>query len=214
MKVTVLFGGPSDERAISLISGQSVIDALRTAGHEVSPSDVSPTDLSGLDIPCDVIFPVLHGAFGESGELQEILEHHGIPFVGSGSIASRIGIDKIATKARGNALASGRRNGKPLPAPPRCQHCPRRSSSSRSIQAPASISPSATRNSKSISPATPFCSVTSQRSHGRTPHPRTGTHRGPVRRSAARSDPHRHQARIFRLRRQVQTGRPQNIVST
>lgn len=98
MKVTVLYGGPSDEREISLISGKAVIEGLRAAGHEVYPSDISPEDLSGLDVECDVIFPVLHGQFGESGELQEILEQRGLPFVGSGSVASRIGIDKIATK--------------------------------------------------------------------------------------------------------------------
>lgn len=98
MKITVLCGGPSAEREISLISGNAVADALRDAGHEVFVSDVSPDDLSGLDHPCDVIFPVLHGAFGESGELQEILEARGLPFVGSGSRASRLGIDKIAAK--------------------------------------------------------------------------------------------------------------------
>ena len=98
MKVTVLYGGPSAEREISLVSGRAVIDALRCVGHEVFPSDVSPSDLSGLDHPTDVIFPVLHGAFGESGELQEILEQRGLPFVGSGSKASRIGINKVLTK--------------------------------------------------------------------------------------------------------------------
>lgn len=98
MKVTVLYGGPSAEREVSLISGQAVIDGLRSMGHEVFPSDVSPTDLSGLDHPCDVIFPVLHGAFGESGELQEILEQRGLPFVGSGSAASRLGMNKADTK--------------------------------------------------------------------------------------------------------------------
>ena len=50
MKVTVLFGGPSEEREISLISGKSVIDGLRSMGHNVFASDVSPTDLSGLDL--------------------------------------------------------------------------------------------------------------------------------------------------------------------
>src|SRR5438874_2750515 len=98
MKVTVLYGGPSAEREISLISGKAVIEGLESAGHEVFASDISPTDLSGLDHPCDVVFPVLHGAFGESGELQEILEQRGIPFVGSGSVASRLGMDKVATK--------------------------------------------------------------------------------------------------------------------
>src|SRR5689334_20276743 len=98
MRVTVLYGGPSAERAVSLVSGKAVIDALRAVGHHVFASDVSPTDLSGLDEPSDVIFPVLHGAFGESGELQDILEQRGLPFVGSGSIASRLGMDKVKTK--------------------------------------------------------------------------------------------------------------------
>ncbi|HRK29507.1 MAG TPA: D-alanine--D-alanine ligase [Tepidisphaeraceae bacterium] len=98
MQITVLRGGPSAEREISLISGAAVADGLRQAGHVVFESDISPTELSGLDHPADVIFPVLHGAFGESGELQEILEQRRLRFVGSGSRASRIGIDKIATK--------------------------------------------------------------------------------------------------------------------
>lgn len=98
MRITVLFGGPSNEREISLISGQAVIDGLRAAGHEVLPSDVSPKDLSGLDKPADVIFPVLHGAFGEDGQLQAILEQRKLPFVGSGSRASRLAFDKVASK--------------------------------------------------------------------------------------------------------------------
>jgi D-alanine-D-alanine ligase len=98
MKVTVLYGGPSAEREISLISGRAVIAGLQQAGHTVFASDISPTDLSGLDHPADVIFPVLHGQFGESGELQEILEARKIPFVGSGSKASKLGMDKVATK--------------------------------------------------------------------------------------------------------------------
>src|SRR6266542_2611291 len=98
MKVTVLYVGPSAEREISVISGEAVIDGLKSMGHEVFASDVSPSDLSGLDHSCNVVFPVLHGAFGESGELQEILERRGIPFVGSGSVASRLGMDKVATK--------------------------------------------------------------------------------------------------------------------
>jgi D-alanine-D-alanine ligase len=98
MKITVLYGGPSAEREVSLVSGRAVIDALKSMGHEVFGSDVSPSDLSGLDRAADVIFPVLHGAFGESGELQEILEDRGLPFVGSGSKASRLGMDKVQTK--------------------------------------------------------------------------------------------------------------------
>lgn len=98
MQVTVLLGGPSAEREISLISGKAVADALRKAGHDVFESDISPTNRSGLDRPCDVVFPVLHGQFGESGELQAILESRRIPFVGSGSRASHLGMDKVETK--------------------------------------------------------------------------------------------------------------------
>src|ERR1044072_4973980 len=98
MKVTVLYGGPSAERAVSLVSGTAMIDGLRATAHDVFPSHISPTDLKGLDHPADVIFPVLHGQFGESGELQEILEARNLPFVGSGSKASHIGINKVETK--------------------------------------------------------------------------------------------------------------------
>ena len=98
MKVTVLYGGPSAEREVSLVSGKAVIDGLKSMGHDVFASDVSPTNLSGLDHLCDVVFPVLHGEFGESGELQEILEQRNLPFVGSSSKASRLGMDKVATK--------------------------------------------------------------------------------------------------------------------
>ena len=98
MQITVLFGGPGAEREVSLVSGQSVIDALKSMGHDVFASDVGPDNLSFLEHPAEVVFPVLHGEFGESGELQEILENRRLPFVGSSSAASRLGIDKIKTK--------------------------------------------------------------------------------------------------------------------
>ncbi len=98
MQITVLLGGPSEERDISLVSGKAVANALRDAGHAVFESDIDAENLSALDRPCDVVFPVLHGHFGESGELQEILEARRLPFVGSGSAASRLGMDKVETK--------------------------------------------------------------------------------------------------------------------
>lgn len=100
MRVTVLRGGPSSEREISLIGGAAVAKGLRDAGHDVFESDVGPDLLAGLDHPCDVIFPVLHGAFGEDGELQAILEARGIPYVGSDAASSRIAIDKLETKRK------------------------------------------------------------------------------------------------------------------
>ena len=98
MKITVLYGGPSAEREVSLVSGKAVIAGLQSMGHEVFASDVSPEDLSFLEHEADVIFPVLHGKFGESGELQEILEKYKKAFVGSGSRASRLGMHKGMTK--------------------------------------------------------------------------------------------------------------------
>lgn len=98
LTVTVLAGGPSSERDVSLMSGRAVAAALGEAGHEVHLADITPGDLTALDRPADVIFPVLHGAWGESGELQAILEERGLPFVGSGSDASALGMDKWRTK--------------------------------------------------------------------------------------------------------------------
>jgi D-alanine-D-alanine ligase len=110
MRVTVLYGGPSAERDVSLVSGKAVARGLREAGHDVFEVDIRPEDLSPLDRACDVVFPVLHGAWGESGELQEILEQRGLPFVGSGSRASRLGMDKVLTKRAWEAAG--------LPTPP------------------------------------------------------------------------------------------------
>lgn len=104
MRITVLRGGPSNEREVSLKSGAAVAEALRKAGHDVFESDISPSDLSGLDHPCDVVFPVLHGAFGEDGQLQAILEERKLKFVGSDSKSSKIAIDKLETKRRWQAI--------------------------------------------------------------------------------------------------------------
>jgi D-alanine-D-alanine ligase len=98
LRVTVLCGGPSAEREISLESGRAVADALRRCGHEVFVADIGPADLSALDHPADVVFPALHGTFGEDGTLQGILSERGIRYVGSDERASRLAIDKAASK--------------------------------------------------------------------------------------------------------------------
>ena len=98
LRVTVLRGGPSGERDVSLAGGRAVAAALRSRGHAVTEADVGPDDLAALDIPADVVFPVLHGRFGEDGQLQAVLEQRGLPFGGSGSAASRLSIDKDASK--------------------------------------------------------------------------------------------------------------------
>ncbi|WP_200761423.1 D-alanine--D-alanine ligase family protein [Poriferisphaera corsica] len=102
LKIIVLAGGPDAEREVSLQSGSQVAAALQTAGHHVTTLDISPDNLTAIDIfhqqQADLIFPVLHGKFGEGGQLQQILESHNLPFVGSHSLASRICIDKQQTK--------------------------------------------------------------------------------------------------------------------
>ena len=84
LRITVLAGGPSSEREVSLISGKGIADALASLGHRVRMLDISPSDLSALDVPADVIFPALHGHFGEDGEVQKILESRGLSYVGCG----------------------------------------------------------------------------------------------------------------------------------
>jgi len=99
MLITVLYGGPSAERDVSLVSGRAVAQGLRDAGHSVTEVDVRPETLAAaLAHPADVIFPVLHGTWGEDGTLQLELESRGLKFVGSGSAASRLGMNKVETK--------------------------------------------------------------------------------------------------------------------
>jgi len=98
LRVTVLCGGPSREREVSLESGKAVADALRRKGHAVHVADINPDDLSALDTPTDVIFPALHGTVRGGGQLQAILEQRGIPFVGAGSAASALAMDKVRSK--------------------------------------------------------------------------------------------------------------------
>ncbi len=97
--ITVLCGGISAEREVSLKSGAGVAAALTRKGHRVFTADIGPDNLSALDHrPCDLVFPVLHGEFGEDGGLQTVLESRGIPFVGSTAAASRLAMDKQAAK--------------------------------------------------------------------------------------------------------------------
>lgn len=102
LKVMVLAGGPDRERPVSLQSGAQVTQALRDAGHDVLQHDINATDLSALDQfdrwPGDVVFPVLHGSWGEGGALQAILESRGVSFVGCGAKAADLCMDKYRTK--------------------------------------------------------------------------------------------------------------------
>jgi D-alanine-D-alanine ligase len=102
LKVLVLAGGPDRERAVSLMGGAVVAEALRKAGHEVTKRDVMPDDLSALDefseSGGDVVFPVLHGPWGEGGGLQRILSDRDVKYVGSGAGAASLCMNKHLTK--------------------------------------------------------------------------------------------------------------------
>ncbi|HEX4936538.1 MAG TPA: D-alanine--D-alanine ligase, partial [Gemmatimonadaceae bacterium] len=133
MRVTVLMGGTSSERDVSLASGLRVAGALRAAGHEVrvvdtargvltegderamlasgrvvktAPPDVQALTVQNRQLPAtldhladtDVIFLALHGGTGEDGTIQALLDLTGIPYTGSGHMASALAMDKDLSK--------------------------------------------------------------------------------------------------------------------
>ena len=96
LDVTVLMGGPSSEREVSLVSGRAIADALVRLGHKVTCGDISPADTSALDRrDIDAVFIALHGQFGESGEVQQLCEQRGLCYTGSGPHASRLAMNKV-----------------------------------------------------------------------------------------------------------------------
>ena len=98
-KVAVLLGGKSAERPVSLKSGGMVLAALRSRGVDAHPFDPSTHGLDALLAQrFDRVFIALHGRFGEDGTVQGILEWLGIPYTGSGVLASALAMDKLRTK--------------------------------------------------------------------------------------------------------------------
>ena len=108
-KTAVLMGGASSEREVSLMSGQGVLAALKSKGVDAYAFDPSERDLSELKregvARC---FIALHGRHGEDGTVQGALELLGIPYTGSGVMASSLAMDKIMTKRlwRGDGLST------------------------------------------------------------------------------------------------------------
>jgi D-alanine-D-alanine ligase len=121
MRIAVLAGGRSSEHPVSLESARSVLDGLEAGGHECQAIVIDrdgvwrsqdpresvdgaapgePVDLRpGQGMPgTDVVFPVLHGPFGEDGTVQGMLECVGVPYVGAGVLASALCMDKVAFK--------------------------------------------------------------------------------------------------------------------
>jgi D-alanine-D-alanine ligase len=98
-KVAVLMGGSSAEREVSLLSGAGVLQALRSTGVDAQAFDPALQPLHLLKQQgFDRCFIALHGRHGEDGTVQGALELMGIPYTGSGVMASSVAIDKITTK--------------------------------------------------------------------------------------------------------------------
>ena len=98
-KVAVLYGGTSAEREVSLNSGTQVLKALLAGGVDVVGIDAGPSLVADLTaLAPDRVFIVLHGPGGEDGTLQGALEFLGLPYTGSGVLASALAMDKMRTK--------------------------------------------------------------------------------------------------------------------
>src|SRR3954468_2941166 len=110
MRVAVLAGGRSSEHDVSLSSAENVRAAVAAAGHEVLPVTIERSGAwvhdgaelalhpgAGL-LGADVVFPVLHGPFGEDGTIQGLLELLDVPYVGAGVLASALCMDKVVFK--------------------------------------------------------------------------------------------------------------------
>ena len=99
LNITVLMGGPSRERDVSLLSGRAIAEALERIGHYVTRADISPDETSALDeADIDVVFIALHGDFGESGRVQELCERRGLGYIGSPPRPSALALDKADAK--------------------------------------------------------------------------------------------------------------------
>lgn len=98
--VLVLCGGPDAEREVSLKSGDAIARALgATSDFRVEKTVIDRVDAAALRaMPGDVIWPALHGPWGEGGPMQDVLEQDGRAYVGSGPSAARLAMDKLATK--------------------------------------------------------------------------------------------------------------------
>ncbi|MEW6305732.1 MAG: D-alanine--D-alanine ligase [Verrucomicrobiota bacterium] len=103
LNITVMLGGPSAEREVSLRSGGAVAAALRSFDHNVHELD--PVGKWTLPAGTEVVFLALHGTYGEDGAVQQELENLGVPYTGCDVEASRIAFDKVLTKER--CLAAG-----------------------------------------------------------------------------------------------------------
>jgi D-alanine-D-alanine ligase len=123
-RLAVIFGGRSGEHEVSCHSAESILLHLDRSRYQVVPIMITRTgswivDGDAMSLPdairvlrtMDVVFPALHGPYGEDGTMQALLEHAGVPYVGNGILASAAGMDKEFTKkllaAAGLRVADG-----------------------------------------------------------------------------------------------------------
>lgn len=97
IKIAVLMGGPGSERQVSLASGKAVLNALLSLGLDAVAVDVTGTEIN-LPEGTGLCFNLIHGTFGEDGQLQEILDAKAIPYTGARAKSSRIAFDKNLAK--------------------------------------------------------------------------------------------------------------------
>ena len=99
-KIGVLFGGKSAEHEVSINSARNIINALDKSKYKITPIKINRDGKFKFDIikNFDVIFPVLHGPFGEDGSIQGLLKLAGVPYVGAGVLGSAVGMDKDVMK--------------------------------------------------------------------------------------------------------------------
>ena len=99
VRVAVVMGGPSAEREVSIESGQAVMRALASLGHDAQSLDFDGRFVDALrEIRPDVVFNALHGTGGEDGTIQGVLEWLGIPYTGSDLTSCALAMDKHITK--------------------------------------------------------------------------------------------------------------------
>src|SRR6185295_270028 len=107
LRVAILYGGRSGEHEISLRSAESIIAAMDPERYEVQRIFITPEGVwepraispePGGNPGIDVVFPVLHGTFGEDGTVQGLLELADLPYVGAGVLASSVSMDKDIQK--------------------------------------------------------------------------------------------------------------------
>lgn len=104
LNITVMLGGPSAEREVSLRTGAAVARALRSLGHDVAELDPRTPDWH-LPPKTDAVFLALHGTYGEDGTVQKQLDALRVPYTGCDAEASRVAFDKVLTKQK--CIAAG-----------------------------------------------------------------------------------------------------------